>query len=283
MQGGIAIMPWHPSFDPLRHVSSDLEPSDSPFLYLGPGLTVELVRIPAGEFLMGSGDIDTLADIDEEPQHVLWLPEYLIGKYPVTVAQYRAFVHATHDPVRPLLTSAPDDHPVVSVNWFEALAFCRWASEASGRSVQLPSEAEWEKAACWDEAAHRARIYPWGDPWDPARCNTRASGLGRTTPVGYYSPLGDSPYGCADMAGNVWEWTRSLWGRDEEDTDFGYPYDPVDGREDLGADRGMLRVVRGGSFYDTETSVRCAFRCRYPPSFHFDAYGFRVAVTAGSL
>ncbi|RLC83263.1 MAG: hypothetical protein DRI79_14135, partial [Chloroflexi bacterium] len=84
--------------------------------------------------------------------------------------------------------------------------------------------------------------------------------VGDTTPVGRYSPRGDSPYGCADMAGNVWEWTRSLWGEGWERPDFGYPYDPTDGREDLKA-KGR-RVVRGGSWYDYLWFARCAYRDR---------------------
>ena len=93
--------------------------------------------------------------------------------------------------------------------------------------------------------------------------------VGGTTPVGRYSPQGDSPYGCADMAGNVWEWTRSL--------KKGYPYDPADGREDLKA-KGP-RVLRGGSWSSGQRSARCAFRFRYFPDYFNDHLGFRVVVS----
>ena len=87
-----------------------------------------------------------------------------------------------------------------------------------------------------------------------------------TTPVGKYSPGGDSPYGCADMAGNVWEWTRSLW--------KSYPYDPKDGRED--PDSRDMRVLRGGSFHYNPRRGRCACRRWTDPDFRYGGIGFRV-------
>jgi formylglycine-generating enzyme required for sulfatase activity len=118
------------------------------------------------------------------------------------------------------------DHPVVGVSWYEAVAYCRWLTEAlqaagaldESEVVRLPTEAEWEKAA----RGEHARRWPWGDDFDPAWAITGESGLRRTTPVGKYSPAGDSPYGAADIAGNVWEWCSSLY-RD-------YPFDSDDGR-----------------------------------------------------
>ena len=95
------------------------------------------------------------------------------------------------------------DHPVVYVSWRDCVAYAEWAG------VRLLTEQEWEKAARGIDG----RVYPWGDEFDSARCNTYESGIGATTPVGRYSPGGDSPCGCADMAGNVWEWTASNVGR----------------------------------------------------------------------
>jgi formylglycine-generating enzyme required for sulfatase activity len=104
--------------------------------------------------------------------------------------------------------------------------------------------------------------------------------VGDTTPVGKYSPAGDSPYGAADMAGNVWEWTRSLWGKDYFKPDFGYPYLSYDGRESLDAPKDIRRVLRGGSFDYGSWPVRCACRDWRVPDFFYWNSGFRVVVVA---
>ena len=235
-----------------------------------PLLGQPMVWVPPGPFLMGSDKgRDPRASADELPQHEVTLPGYWIGRYPVTVAQFRAFVEASgHRPAKPGSLKGPDDHPVVQVTWNEALAFCRWLGERAGLPVTLPSEAEWEKAARGTDG----RIYPWGDePPDEGRCNF-GSNVGGATPVGRYSPQGDSPYGCADMAGNVWEWTRSRY--------RGYPYDPGDGREDLEAGQGVLRVLRGGEFFSEAWSVRCAFRVRGLTGYRGGDCGFRLCVVS---
>jgi len=121
------------------------------------------------------------------------------------------------------------------------------------------------------------RVYPWGDEWDGTRCNTEELGLGDTTPVGIF-PEGASPYGCQDCAGNVWEWTTSLWGRDWSKPEFKYPYDSTDGRENLEAGNEVLRVVRGGSFYFDRGAARCAYRYWNYPRFDWSFFGFRVVV-----
>jgi formylglycine-generating enzyme required for sulfatase activity len=240
---------------------------------------LELVRVPAGEFLMGSDpDNDEEAHSAEQPQHTLDLPEFYIGKYPVTNAQYAAFVEAT-DHRRPEhwntdgVPSGKEDYPVVSVSWDDAMAFCQWLSRKTGKDFTLPSEAEWEKAARGplpsEVEGADGRIYPWGNQSPTADLCNFDMNVGGTTPVGTYSPQGDSPYGCADMAGNVWEWTRSLW-RD-------YPYDSGDGREDL--EVGSRRVVRGGAFSHYSGLVRCASRHDYDPYDRYWHHGFRVVVS----
>ena len=184
----------------------------------------------------------------------------------MTVVQFRAFVEASgHRPDYPDSLKGPDDHPVVRVSWYDALAYCRWLSERAAIPVTLPSEAEWEKAARGTDG----RIYPWGDePPDAGRCNFGGN-VGSTTPVGRYSPRGDSPYGCADMAGNVWEWTRSLYRK--------YPYDPKDGRENVEA--GESRVMRGGVFYNGVRYVRCAARYGLNPLSWYGSGGFRLVAS----
>jgi formylglycine-generating enzyme required for sulfatase activity len=260
---------------------------------------LEMVLIPAGVFLMGSDpEKDAGTHPRETPQHLLHLPDYYLSKTPVTNAQYAAFVNATSHraPDHWLgLASPPDkmDHPVVNVSWYDALDYCRWLSEVSGKPYRLPSEAEWEKAASWEERRPTVgggrpamdaggstgwkRRYPWGDVFNSGRCNTKESGIGGTTPVGAY-PQGASPYGLLDMAGNVYEWTVSLWGKDMKEPAFSYPYNPNDGREDLAASSGVLRVVRGGAFFYGALYARATSRVKSYPDYRVRTRGFRVCM-----
>ena len=262
------------------------------------GPPIELVPVAAGEFLMGSDPKkDRQAFDDEQPQHTLYLDEFAIGKYPVTVAQFDAFITAAghksmaekegygwawsgsqwekvqgadwRHPRGPKSdVSSKADHPVTQVSWSDAVAFCEWLG------VQLPSEAQWEKAARGSDG----RLYPWGNPApDKTRCNFNMN-VDDTTPVGMY-PGGASPCGALDMSGNVWEWTRSLWGKDPGKSQYGYPYRADDGRENLNAPDDVLRVVRGGSFFDDARFVRCAVRLSLRP-WNVDL-GFRVCVSPG--
>jgi formylglycine-generating enzyme required for sulfatase activity len=241
----------------------------------------EMILIPAGKFLMGTReeDIPRLVKqyggqrewyVGEVPQHTLYLPDYYIAKTPVTNAQYQTFVLATGQELprhweggKP--SRGREDHPVVYVSWHDAIMYCQWLARVIGRPYRLPSEAEWEKAARGTDG----RILPWGNKWDASRCNTRESGTGDTTAVGTY-PQGASPYGCLDMAGNVWEWTSSLY----QD----YPYDPKDGRENLTAGSG--RVVRGGSFGRSGDHARCTCRGIDPPDDAWNRVGFRLCVSS---
>jgi formylglycine-generating enzyme required for sulfatase activity len=228
----------------------------------------ELVTVPAGHFWMGSDRrIDKDARDDELPQHRLYLPGYRIGKYPVTNEEYAAFLAATghRKPGDWEANRSKLDHPVANVSWLDATAYCRWLSEATGRVYRLPSEAEWEKAARGSDG----RIYPWGNqPPDARRCNFNEN-VKDTTPVGSY-PAGVSPYGCYDMAGNVWEWTSSRWG-----SEFGYPYRGDGGRENLESEG--PRVLRGGSWWSKPEWVRCAYRSRLYPWYGDNNRGYRLA------
>lgn len=237
---------------------------------LAQGVTMSFVRVPAGEFTMGSSDADWGAESDEKPQHKVYLDEYLIGKYEVTVAQFRAFVEETgYTASRDALPSGKEDHSVTMVSWEDAVAFCRWASEVTGRVVRLPTEAEWEKAARGTDA----RIYPWGnEPPDVSRCNFDNK-IG-TMPVGNYSPAGDSPYGCADMAGNVWEWVNDWYQKTY--------YSVSPGSNPPGSANGDSRVLRGGGWYGYCYYNRAADRSYsvFPDSRSYD-YGFRCAASPG--
>jgi len=188
------------------------------------------------------------------------------------------------------------NHPAVGVTWYEALAFCRWLTEAwpaaeridAALVARLPSEAEWEKAArggvkipaspivaragavpapYLKANPHPRRRYPWGDEADPNRANYDDTGIGTTSAVGCF-PGGASLYGVEDLSGNVWEWTRSLY-KD-------YPYDPEDGREEPEGEGS--RVLRGGAFYDGGWLLRCAFRLGPDPDYRYWNLGFRVVV-----
>jgi formylglycine-generating enzyme required for sulfatase activity len=217
------------------------------------------VYVPDGPFTMGSADDDPLAQETERPhQHDLYLDAFWIMRTEVTNAQYLRCVRAG-------ACSAPDNdrwedpayaqHPVTVVTWQQANEYARWAG---GR---LPTEAEWEKACRGPDGL----AYPWGNdaPTDE-RANFGAAD-GDTARVGKY-PEGASPYGVLDMAGNVWEWTSSK--------PMDYPYDPADGREDLGGDG--ARVLRGGAWgYDADW-VRCALREPLDPTLTYDDDGFRV-------
>lgn len=199
--------------------------------------TMEFVRVPAGEFLYGD---------NKKRVH---LDEFYIGKYPVTVAQFDAFVQLTgHQWAGGGDVETKGNHPVVDVSWNDAVAFCQWASEVLGKTVRLPTEQEWEKAARGTDG----REYPWGNEQpDGTRCNFN-NALGGTSPVGKYSPRGDSPYGCADVAGNVWEWTSTMHERG------GY-------------------VLRGGSWLHEASDVRASYRSGDNPDYRFSDIGFRCA------
>ena len=228
----------------------------------------EYVFMPSGTFTMGSDAADTNAYDDEKPRRSIYLSGYWIGRTEVTNDQYAAFVEATGH-------GAPDDwedgtvpvgkgdHPVVNVSWDDAVAYTAWLSAETGQDFRLPTEAEWEKACRGVDGL----IYPWGNTFEANRANTYEEGPGETTPVGSYSLVGgDSPFSVADMAGNVWEWTSSEFRE--------YPYDATDGRENL--DREFLHVVRGGSFDDETSRVRCAVRPGLNHGFADVNLGFRV-------
>lgn len=253
-----------------------------------------LIKIPAGEFWMGSAAGEGYDD--ERPQHKVYLDEYYIGKYEITNEQFEKFVRETGYKTdaekegkgytyedgkleersgrswRYYYSAGREKHPVVLVSWNDAKAFCDWAG------LRLPTEAEWEKAARGTDA----RKYPWGNTWDGSKCvswETDISllrsktgyvdmGSGRsTTPVGSFSNV--SAYGCHDMAGNIWEWCNDWYGSGYYSTSpYQNPKGPVSGAG---------RVLRGGSWIDESARCRSANRNRAEPSYRYSGDGFRVA------
>lgn len=229
--------------------------------------------VSAGEFLMGSNPKrDLQAQANEQPQHGVKLDAYAIARFPVTVAEYTCFNEATRlfrskslaDQLWKL------DHPVTYVSWDDAVAYAAWLARTTGQPWRLPTEAEWEKAARWDAHSGVARLYPWGDTFDASRAHTREGGKSYTTAVGS-CPTGASPYGADDMAGNVWEWTHSLYKP--------YPYTGDDGRE-VEKSTGN-RVLRGGSWNYSQLLARVAYRNDgRPHNWGSGDIGFRLVLVA---
>jgi len=273
------------------------------YLTQAPGFSMAFVRVPAGEFTMGSNDDNPMASYSEKPQHSCQIPaDFWIGRYSVTNAQFTAFVQATHyrttaeeqgsasayDGQKRKNTQGADwqhprgpksslkgkeNHPVVMVSWRDAMQFCRWLNKTyvnlsqlpEGCQYRLPTEAEWEKAA----RGENGNEWPWGNKEpDEKLCNFNGN-VGDTSPEEQYSPQGDSPYACADMAGNVWDWTHSLYKE--------YPYNAEDGREDEESSDEL--VVRGGSFASDLRSVRCACRAYGVSDARDHDLGFRVVAS----
>jgi len=239
-------------------------------------LEPEMVHIPASEFLRGSQERDKRALASEKPQRRIYLEEYWIGKYPVTNAQYAIFVEATGR--RPpehwegeLPPEGKENHPVVNVSWWDALVYCRWLAEMTDKPYRLPTEAQWEKAA----RGTNGRVYPWGNKWSSQKCNTMEGHKRDTTPVGAYSPAGDSPHGCADMAGNVLEWMADWYGEDyyARSSASQNPYGPASG---------AVKVLRGGSWSANRRGARCASRLYGNRKATRPQVGFRCAIFAPS-
>jgi formylglycine-generating enzyme required for sulfatase activity len=231
------------------------------------------VWVPPGEFILG-GERGLDVQIARLEQG------FFAARTPVTHAEYARFVQEGGYGKRDYWTKEgwqwkekvkpkqPDywtdkrfdapDQPVVGVAWYEAMAYGAWLAAKIDQPYRLPTEQEWEKAA----RGYDGREYPWGE-WAEGRCNTDEAGIGRTSPVGQFSPAvhpelvagGDSPYGVQDAAGNVWEWTASEW--------------------ESGSD---LRVMRGGSWLYNRYGARCAFRYGNLPDYLWYGYGFRLVV-----
>jgi len=231
---------------------------------------LEFINIPAGKFLMGSKDDNNLAYDAEKPQHTVEIPyDYWIARYEVTNDQFAKFVEAAKYKFDQGKWQDKSDHPVVNVTWHDAMAYSKWLNETlraelGDQVVRLPTEAEWEKAA----RGEYGNEWPWGNEFDPKKCNSSEGGKQGTTPVNAYSPQGDSPYGVSDMVGNVWEWTYSLR--------KSYPYKVDDGRESE-TDSGV-RVVRGGSWFNGASVARCTCRNRDTPVLRNFGLGFRCVL-----
>jgi formylglycine-generating enzyme required for sulfatase activity len=228
---------------------------------LGEGVILELIQLPAGQFMMGGSKGDPKAYDDEKPLHQVFIKVFAIGKYPITQRQYKAVMGKN-----PSYCKFTLDAPVEQVTWNDAQIFCRKLSESTGKKYRLPSEAEWEYAC----KAGSETPYYFGDNAyqlsDHAWFNENSKN--RTHPVGEKLP---NAWELHDMNGNVWEWCEDRW----HDT---YHRAPVDGTSwtQKGDSR---RVLRGGSREGNSGTCRSSFRRRGSPDHKDSNHGFRVAVS----
>ncbi len=247
--------------------------------------------ISAGKVFLGN-DMLTLG----EPYEYNIDYDFYAGKFPVTNMEYQKFLQQNPEYPLPLDENNIWDvslrcvdkrflnHPVVGVNFHDALEFCKWLNRVidvpDGYKVWLPNDAEWMKMYRGGEKIYGkvndnpTRIYPWGDDWIEGFANLSKlkKPICSTTPVGIFVE-GASIYGCHDVCGNVLEWTTTSWGGFNPDTpEYNHPYNPFDGREDLLLPG--LRITRGGSFLFSEGDAKCS--CRLEPESRFPDTGFRV-------
>ncbi len=243
---------------------------------------IEWIKIPEGEFQYG----DAKAKYAAKPEK-LWLPEFHISRFPITYSQFQTFLddpEGFNDPrwFAGLAASEDDrqmqeqyfkfaNHPRETVNWYQAVAFCRWLSWRMGTTfdlkkvtawaVRLPTEFEWEKAGRGVDG----RLYPYGNDFDARKGNTyeSESRIGQTSAVGIF-PNGASPYGVEEMSGNVWEWCLSDYNDPKRDA----------AQENLG--EATYPVLRGGSWFNIQLNARAVFRHNSHPADRVNYIGFRV-------
>ncbi len=250
-----------PTEVPTEEPTATTPPTDTP--EPATAIAEDMVEVPGGTFIMGSDS----GEKNEAPQHEVDLPTFYIDRFEVNNEQFAAFVEVTG--YQTLLEQQGSNktwrsyaegkelHPVVKVAWEDAIAYCEWASK------RLPTEEEWEKAARGTDG----RMYPWGNEWDPSRCNAKESGLRGTVAGGSFGS-GVSSYGVEDMSGNVWEWTSSPFQAYPGSTYEDPFYSPEH------------KVTRGGGWFDDKAQLRAANRSAATTSTANDDLGFRCVKDA---
>jgi formylglycine-generating enzyme required for sulfatase activity len=241
---------------------------------------MEMIYVPPGTFLMGENLEDLLEECkkeyaacetsmfnDEQPIHEVYLDGFWIDRTEVTNDMYALCVNSGNcSPPKKnssysrnsyFLNPTYGDYPVIYVSWFQAKQYCEWA----GR--QLPTEAQWEKAARGPESY----IFPWGNTYPDDNLANYDDNQGDTKKVGSY-PDGASPYGVVDMSGNVWEWVSDWYG----------PYTSLAVSNPTGPDYGETRVVKGGSWYYIGSLIRSSYRESEKPESQFYNFGFRCVL-----
>jgi len=243
-----------------------------------------MVDIPAGEFVMGAPKKEAESFDSERPQHWVTVPQFFMGKYPITQEQWRlvAALRQVNRPLRAELLDSEqearfggDNHPVVNVSWYEAVEFCDRLTQRTRRKYRLPSEAEWEYACragtptpfyfgetIAPDLVNYNGNYPYGDA-------PKGEYRERTTSVGIFPP---NPFGLYDMHGNVWEWCADHWHEN-------YKGAPDDGSAWLTDNKESSRLLRGGSWYNDSWRCRSAYRHYDTPDYGDNLLGFRVGRT----
>jgi formylglycine-generating enzyme required for sulfatase activity len=241
-------------------------------------LPLTQVPVPKGDFTVGfKGVLGGAATDMAIPEHQIYLDEYVIDRFLVTNLEYKRFVEeAGHRPpehwVDGVIPYGKEYHPVTRVSWYDAAAYARWQGK------RLPTEAEWEKAAYWDQKSKRKYAYPWGDEFREGLANYYDSNIGSTSPIGQFSPMGDSPLGVTDMAGNVFEWLLD---------DALLPFQPFDSKRNpvhVKRDPNYPKMTRGGSYGGPKEQLHCTYRgYARSPMIMDDYVGFRCVSSPNSI
>jgi len=240
--------------------------ASSPY-YTEPATGMQFVRIPGGAFTMGD---HTEKDSNALPLREVTVPGFYMGKFEVTFEQYDQYCEEKGREKPADEGWGRGNRPVINVSWHDAVAFTQWLSEKSGKTIRLPSEAEWEYAA---RSGGLKVAYPWGNEIgkNKANCRNCGSSFGRkmTAPVGSFDP---NPYGLYDMGGNVYEWTADTF-------HFDYQGAPADGSAWLKAPKEKgYRMNRSGSWARPDSEIKPVTRCWDPESTKNSEIGLRVVM-----
>lgn len=231
------------------------------------GDDIIMIYIPPGKFIMGTNNPWGKWNEDEKPAHEVYLDGYWMGKYEITWDQFDQFCAETSKEIPDYADAGwgRGKRPVIFVSRHDASAYCKWLSVKTGLHFKLPTEAQWEKAA----RGTNGQLFPWGNQWPNEELANFGNDVqaGITKPVGSY-PLGESPYGLIDMAGNVWEWCTDWYG----------PYSAGPQKNPMGPQSGEFSMLRGGSWHDEPQFISCTNRYPAKPSFRGYIEGFRLCL-----
>ena len=236
---------------------------------LGNGVTLDMVAIPGGTFMMGSPETEKERNSNEGPQRSVTVPAFFMAKYPVTQAQWQAVMGNNPSNFKGA------NRPVEKVSWNDAVAFCQKLSQITGKNYRLPSEAEWEYAC----RAGTTTPFYFGETITTDLANYDGNytyGNGpkgvfrqQTTDVGSFPP---NAFGLYDMHGNVWEWCQDVWHEN-------YNGAPTDGSAWESGGDSSQRLLRGGVWYGDPRYCRSAHRLCYGPGVRAHYIGFRIGVS----